>query len=95
MTEEMMKLTPRELRKYQRAVGIVGKVHGLSCEEIDGFFRLAKNARALMELIVKVAGDQSELNRNILSKNDTEAKETATSLFSTAFGGTEGGHGNQ
>lgn len=77
MTQELMKLKPKELAEVQKAVDIIKKVYGLSDDDIDAFFVLVHKAKALVDDYAELATRLGRLEKNILGTNKDHEREMA------------------
>ena len=87
MTEEIMKMSSRELRRYQRAVDTVCKVHGLTPREIDMFFALVKNAEKMVSTMNAITETQLSIERSLNLETSDRTNDLATDLKKACFGG--------
>lgn len=81
MTNELTKITPKELKKLQEGLEIIKKVYGLDDESIDVFFRIARNAQDIAKNMDRLAKRVESIERSVLHETNANDAEQARKLY--------------
>lgn len=81
MTKEISQLSKKELKEFQQAVAVIRKVFDLSEEDIDHFFSIIKDSKAVSEAIKMFDERITALERAYTKNVDADNRETAKKAY--------------
>lgn len=84
MTKEISRLSKKELKEFQQAVAVIRKVFDISDEDIDHFFALVRDSKAVSEAIrsydERITSLEREYTKNVDADNRALAKKAYEAL---------------
>lgn len=81
MTNELTKITPKELKELQKGLEIIKKVYGLDDESIDVFFRIVRNSQEITKNVERLTKRVESLERTVAHETNANDAEQAKRLY--------------